>query len=198
METKKDENILFLGNYKNPDFVPKLTQAIKRALAEILNSDSERAVALCIGSDKNIADCFGPLCGNMLKDSGVMHVYGSLEKPIHMNNLRYYADNIAYSFPLAHIISIDAAQSAEDEIGDVYLIRGAIVPGAANGYSDYSVGELTIVCVTEKEPFSQRANEKVRLNEVISMAASVCSALTGAVKLSGQRSKSLSRNAVVN
>ena len=62
---------------------------LKKCCKECLSLD-KNLVILCIGSDRVIGDCLGPLVGHklssLLKNSGIS-VYGTLKKPVHAKNL---------------------------------------------------------------------------------------------------------------
>lgn len=64
----------------------------KRVLVEILNSlmagCNQKPVFICIGSDRHILDCLGPLTGSMIKEKEPQAiVFGTLDNPVHAKNI---------------------------------------------------------------------------------------------------------------
>ena len=93
---------------------------------------SKDIIILCIGSDLSIGDSLGPLVGMMLKEHQVpYHVYGTLEEPVHAQNLKSVLKNIHKQFAEPFIFSIDASLGDKSKIGYVSLEKGPIYPGTA-------------------------------------------------------------------
>ena len=49
---------------------------------------------LCIGTDRATGDALGPLVGSYLLKNGLENVYGTVDEPVHAENLRYYIEFI--------------------------------------------------------------------------------------------------------
>ena len=63
-------------HYNNIDSIYTLTN-------ELTNYITQDTIIVCIGTDKCIGDCLGPLVGTMLKDSSFhLPVNGTLSSPI--------------------------------------------------------------------------------------------------------------------
>ena len=68
--------VLFRRAYTEPGVEQELTELLAGILAE------GQAVFLCVGTDKNILDCLGPLTGTMLQEAAdYIPVYGTLDVP---------------------------------------------------------------------------------------------------------------------
>lgn len=106
----------------------------------------ENIIFLCIGSDRSIGDSLGPLVGTMLKEQQVPYrVYGTLEKPVHALNLEETLKEINKQFKKPLIISVDACLGEQNQVGDVFLNAGPLVPGKALKKVLPEVGDYHIV-----------------------------------------------------
>ena len=67
------------------------------------------SIIVCIGTDKCVGDCLGPLVGTFLEEHNFpLPVYGTLKDPIHALNLDKKLEEINKLHPNACIIGIDA------------------------------------------------------------------------------------------
>ena len=87
---------------------------------EIKNYINKDTVIVCIGTDKCIGDCLGPLVGSILTENFFpLPVYGTLSSPIHALNISERLDEIYSTHPNASIIGVDACLGDEDDIGEI-------------------------------------------------------------------------------
>lgn len=138
----------------------------------IKNCFSKDTIIVCIGTDKCIGDCLGPLVGSILKDSLFpIPVYGSIDAPIHALNIDKKLSEITRAHPNAYIIGIDACLGAESSIGEIHIRNFAVRPGKGVGKSLPDVGSKSIVGIIDSnenpELFYTRS---IRLSLVLSMA----------------------------
>ena len=76
--------VLFSKHYTEAGVAVQLQAVINDALKDITGPP----VILCIGSDRHVLDCFGPLTGSMLNQAGIsVPVYGDLDHPLHASNI---------------------------------------------------------------------------------------------------------------
>ena len=69
----------------------------------------KNTIIVCIGTDRCIGDCLGPLVGTILHHKKFpLPVYGSVSEPIHALNLEKRIQEINTLHPKANIIGIDA------------------------------------------------------------------------------------------
>ncbi|NLB88034.1 MAG: spore protease YyaC [Syntrophomonadaceae bacterium] len=123
--------------------VESLTQTIKELEGE--------PVFLCIGSERHILDCLGPLTGTMLAEKSLdILVYGTLEKPLHAKNLVKEIETIKSNHPHIIEIAIDAAIGIEKDIGIIKFKKGPLFPGKALGKRLPAVGQLSITGIVGK------------------------------------------------
>ena len=131
--------VLFRRAYTEPGVEQELTELLAGILAE------GQAVFLCVGTDKNILDCLGPLTGTMLQEAAdYIPVYGTLDAPIHARNLRPKLREIRSVHPGDLMLAIDACLGTSDEFGTIKLRRGSLVPGRALNRPLPAVGDIAL------------------------------------------------------
>lgn len=142
----KKPQVLF--KFKALDFIEK--NAIYEAAHTFKNVTSgvslERPIViLCIGSDKNISDGFGPLVGTFLIENNFPYkVYGTLQNPVNAFNLEDTINKIIKNYADPFIISIDASLGEPTKVGYIQLNDGPIHPGLALGNELPLVGDMHI------------------------------------------------------
>lgn len=114
----------------------KITRELKGRLPTDKN-----IVFLCIGSDRSTGDSFGPLVGTLLEERGVSKVLGTLEKPVHAENIEDIVNEISGK---NYIIAIDAALGKRQNIGCFTIKDGGLKPGTGVNKELPTVGDLSI------------------------------------------------------
>jgi putative sporulation protein YyaC len=136
------------------------------------NNIDSKCLVLCIGTDRYIGDCLGPLVGTNLEKMNLPHpVFGTLENPIHAVNLKKQLAYIEYTYPNYKVIALDACLGAEENIGCIQLRHGCLHPGKGVGKNLPSVGDISIVGIVDScdhEEFFFLHN--IRLNLITKMA----------------------------
>jgi len=158
---------------------------VKNSLSEELtNYISENTVIACIGTDKYIGDCLGPLVGSLLEEKGFkLPVYGTLEKPIHALNIHERLNCIANIHPNAQIIGIDACLGREEDIGTIKIRDYSISPGKGVGKELPNVGVASIVGFVDSSENSEFFfSRSIRLSFVMDMAKQIVDILIKATK----------------
>ena len=108
-------------------------------------------VAMCIGTDRSTGDSLGPLVGDMLvkyKISGV-HVYGTLEYPVHARNLEETLLKAFALHPEAYLVAVKPGAGLKKElpaVGNMH-ITGVVNTG---GFMDFLVLQSTRLSVVMK------------------------------------------------
>ncbi|WP_024613936.1 spore protease YyaC [Clostridium sp. Ade.TY] len=133
---------------------------------------SENLVIVCIGTDKCIGDCLGPLVGTILKESMFpIPVYGSIDSPIHALNIDKKLKSILSTHPKAYIIGIDACLGDETSIGEIHIRNFAIRPGKGVGKSLPDVGQKSIVGIIDSNEHADLFYKRsIRLSFVFDIA----------------------------
>jgi putative sporulation protein YyaC len=145
------------------------------------NNIESKFLLVCIGTDRYIGDCLGPMVGTMLEKMNIeCPIFGTLENPVHAVNLKKQLTYIEYTYPNHKIIAIDACLGAEDNIGYIHLKKGCLYPGKGVGKKLPAVGDLSIVGIVDScdhEEFFFLHN--IRLNLVIKMAEIIAKGIAG-------------------
>ena len=106
-------------------------------------------IFLCIGSDRSTGDSLGPLIGDKLKFMAQkeIYIYGTLENPVHAENLEKILNQITNQFKNPFIVSIDACLGSIQNVGKIYIQKNPLSPGKALYKNLPSVGNLSILGV---------------------------------------------------
>lgn len=139
------------------------------ALKEVLE---EKILIFCIGTDKYIIDSLAPLLGSLLSDSGIpLQVFGTLDNPIHAENIEMRIKEINDKFPEYKIIAIDACLGEKDNVGLIKFKEGSINPGAGVHKKLPSIGDYAIEAIIEKKEASEYLMKlPMRLRYIFKMA----------------------------
>ena len=147
----KREYLYVNSNEPEKRFLEKLSNMILETF------DGEKTVVfLCIGTDRATGDALGPLVGSYLLKNGLENVYGTVDEPVHAENLRYYIEFINKKYENSFIIAVDASLGKSEQIGGINIWKGPLHPGSG------VVNKMTI------NPMFQLQN--TRLSLVINMA----------------------------
>ena len=110
----------------------------------------DETIIICIGTDKFIGDCLGPLVGTLLKDKNFpLPVYGTISLPIHALNLEKKLLDIKTKHPNCKILAIDASLGDEASIGEIHCRDYSIHPGKGVGKKLPDVGEASIIGIVD-------------------------------------------------
>lgn len=105
--------------YENEDYI-KFVQDLKNVIDK--KSCENDIIFLCIGTDRVIGDCIGPITGSLLKvENKNVNVYGDLTKNLTFNNINQPLKEIKYKFKKPFIITVDSALSDKDNVGRIYI-----------------------------------------------------------------------------
>ena len=130
-------------------------------------------VTMCIGTDRSTGDSLGPLVGDMLvkyKMNGV-HIYGTLDHPIHARNLEETLFKTLTLHPDAYLIAVDASLGTLDHVGCISVGNGPIKPGAGLKKELPAVGDMHITGVVNTGGFMDfLVLQSTRLSVVMKMA----------------------------
>lgn len=145
-------------------------------ISDFLRSNAENPYLIfCIGTDRYIGDCLGPLIGTLLtKLNIVVPVYGTLDEPIHAVNLTKNIIDAKIKYPSHKVIAIDACLGTKDNIGSIQIKKTPIHPGKGVGKKLPPVGDISIVGIVdsaESKEFLYIHN--IRLSLIMKMAESI-------------------------
>lgn len=159
-------------NYKNSLAYYEISYFLKDYI-------NENTVIICIGTDRCIGDCLGPLVGTMLKEKHFpLPVYGTIDSPIHALNLDQRVSEIKLLHPKSNIIGIDACLGERDSIGEIHCRDYPIHPGKGVGKSLPDVGESSIIGIVDTSDSTELfTNRSIRLNLVMDMSKIIVNSL---------------------
>lgn len=135
--------------------------------------ENKHIVFICIGTDRSTGDSLGPLVGYKLKflSRNNIHVYGSLESPVHSKNLVEILNKVNLHFNNPYIIAIDACLGSLQNIGKVFIEEGPLYPGLALNKDLPAVGNLSITGIVNiSGNFEFMVLQNTRLHTVMSLA----------------------------
>lgn len=149
-------------------------------LSELIDNDT---VIICVGTDKCIGDCLGPLVGTLLKEKELpLTVYGTIEKPIHALNVEKEHLKIRQKHPDSKILAIDACIGSDDSIGDICITNTPVNPGCGVGKKINSVGDFSIVGIVDScKDVSLFTTRPIRLDFILKMAKFITDSLISAL-----------------
>ena len=114
----------------------------------------EEYTFICIGTNKLIADSFGPRVGEKLKKKlahlSKVEVLGTMEEPIHFNNANETLKKLKY-YHQKQMILIDSAIGKKEKIGNIYYSIGGIKIGKAFGKELYFPAHCNIKTIIGNE-----------------------------------------------
>ena len=157
----------------------KLRDVISQYIFPIAKS-ARPIIILCIGTDRSTGDSLGPLVGNKLNFliRNKIHIYGSLECPVHAKNLCETIDKINISYTNPYIIAIDACLGSLQNVGKIIVEEKPLSPGAAMNKDLPKVGDLSITGVVNiSGAFEFMVLQNTRLYTVMTLADAISKGL---------------------
>jgi putative sporulation protein YyaC len=153
------------------------TYKISKYLSELIDSKKSQykdIIIMCIGTDRSTGDSLGPYVGynlDKLKHERI-HIYGTLENPLHAQNLKDILHIINIEYPESLIIAVDSCLSPEENnIGSIVVYEGSLKPGAGLQKELPEVGNISIKGIVNKGGFMDfLVLQSTRLNLVVKMS----------------------------
>ncbi len=143
-------------------------------------------IVLCIGTDRSTGDCLGPLVGSKLQESTEigLNVYGTLDQPVHANNLHQILIDLGKTFPSSFIIAVDACLGRLDSVGYINLSKGPLKPGAGVNKNLPLVGEAHLTGIVNVGGFMEYlVLQNTRLNLVMKLANQISKVIMNAYSI---------------
>ncbi|MGO1369379.1 MAG: spore protease YyaC [Senegalia sp. (in: firmicutes)] len=168
----------------NADFaISTFTNILLNKLIDLYTPNYTDLVIICIGTDKSTGDSLGPLVGYFLDKRLVsknknIHLYGTLDKPVHAKNLHEYIDLINKTYINPFVIAIDASLGLYNRIGFVTVWDGPLKPGSGVNKQLPEIGNIHITGVVNIAGFMEFILlQNTRLNIVMKMANIISSSI---------------------
>ncbi|MCM3618228.1 spore protease YyaC [Sutcliffiella horikoshii] len=137
-------------------------------------------VVVCIGTDRSTGDSLGPLVGTKLFDKNLehVHVYGTLDDPIHAVNLEEKLAFIQTKHLRPFIIAIDACLGRLKSVGQITIADGPVMPGAGVKKDLPPVGDIHITGIVNVSGFMEFfVLQNTRLSLVMKMATVISNSI---------------------
>jgi len=186
-----------LSNYFNTNIISDQTSFnnhIYESLTKVFNINTQ-IIFLCIGTDRATGDSLGPLVGHKLKNINYpnVHVYGTLDNPVHAKNIQNIVDYIHNTYSNPIILAIDACLGQNDHIGYVCFGEGPIKPGAGVSKDLQPVGDLSITGIVNFSGFMDMVIlQNTRLNVVMKIADFIVCGIKSSLWKLNKKTKMLS------
>lgn len=143
------------------------------SLAKVFNKHvkTKDVFFLCVGTDRLSGDSFAPFVGTYLTKLGYENVLGTIDEPVHAQNLD---KKIALIPDGKIVIAIDAGVGKNENIGKLLMSSGKLHAGAGVGKKLTPVGDFVIHGIVNINSRDASLNLKVlaatRLSTVLRMA----------------------------
>jgi putative sporulation protein YyaC len=169
------------ANYKSPLAYYKIAFFLKDYM-------DSKTIVVCIGTDRCIGDCLGPIVGSMLKAKHFpLPVYGTTDEPIHALNIDKRLDEIEKLNPGKNIIGIDACLGDKNSIGEIQVRDYAVHPGKGVGKSLPDVGRTSIIGIVDANDNKEIFNSNnIRLDLILKMSNVITLSLLQAYYMSNE------------
>lgn len=186
----KTKNVYYF-NVKEDNVGSKIAQTLSCFL-DLYYCNAKEIVVLCIGSDRVTGDSLGPLIGYKLQNNTIhntgffkkhsirkMHLYGTLEFPVHAMNLEAVINKIKTLHPDIPVIAIDASLGNRQYIGYITVGVGKLHPGTGVHKELPSVGDFFITGIVGiSGVLEQMTLQTTRLSTVMKLADAIYQGLS--------------------
>lgn len=148
-------------------------------LTYVKQYDKRPIILICIGTDRCIGDAVGPFIGSYLyrKKLQKLHVFGTLENPVHALNLKDTIDTVYTKFEKPIVIALDASLGEEKNIGYINILEGPLSPGTALFKKLPQVGDIHITATVNKLTANRmEVLQNTRLHLITSISNTIANA----------------------
>jgi putative sporulation protein YyaC len=166
---------------------PLAAENLAERLLDLINETggTRPVVIVCIGTDRSTGDALGPLVGSKLSarlQKEHIHIYGTLDAPVHAVNLKDTIDDINGRFEDPYVIAIDACLGQLSSVGFLTLANGPLRPGAGVNKVLPEVGHIHITGIVNVGGFMEYfVLQNTRLSIVMKMADCISDSITRAL-----------------
>lgn len=124
----------------------EIVDDIIEILDEICFEYGAEPIFICIGSDRHLLDCLGPLTGTMIKETVPdINLYGTLKDPVNSANITSFIKEIKTKHSYGYIeIAVDASLGHMEDLGMIKIRKGPILPGKALDKRLPPIGQVAI------------------------------------------------------
>lgn len=170
---------IYYFDTQNGEAYKELGMALSSMISVYYRTCSE-LIILCIGTDRVTGDSLGPLIGYKLEQLPLerVHIYGTLERPVHAQNLHETINTIYRLHPDMPIIAIDASLGNSKHLGYITLGKGPLKPGAGVNKNLPAVGDIFITGIVNTSGIMEHMLlQTTRLSTVMNLADCISKAI---------------------
>jgi len=148
-----------------------------------LSIDYHEMVVVCVGTDRVSGDSLGPMVGTfLLEECRYANVYGTLDKPVHAQNLDVTIEKINRLHADAFVIAIDACLGRAMNVEKITFARKPLKPGTGVSKTLPEVGNVNIQGIVNIAGFMpQMVIQNTRMNTIYNMAKVISGTLAQTV-----------------
>jgi putative sporulation protein YyaC len=158
---------------EDPSGLSQMTNSLSRQFEGLNPGWQKPAFIVCIGTDRSTGDSLGPLVGTRLQnlERGLFRVYGTLEAPVHANNLAEIMDSITQQTASPFILAVDACLGKTESVGYISVKPGPLYPGSGVNKCLPPVGDMSISGIVNVGGYLEfMVLQNTRLSLVMKMA----------------------------
>ena len=169
--------------FKHPYSDPNIHELLSEKLTFIFSRvpKQQPIIVACIGTDRSTGDALGPLVGTGLSRMNLsgLHLYGTLDNPVHALNLKETAIHIQEHYSHPFIVAVDACLGKLDSVGSIQVGLGPVRPGAGVKKDLPPIGNMHITGIVNIGGFMEYyVLQNTRLSVVIQMAEVIAKAIS--------------------
>ncbi|MCR4436733.1 MAG: spore protease YyaC [Clostridiales bacterium] len=160
----------------NPSAFRIFTDVLYKMISNAIIDGYKAVVFICIGTDRSTGDSLGPLIGYKINGMRYrnIHVYGTLDNPVHAKNLEEVTARIASMHKKPFIVAIDACLGKMEHVGYINIGEGPIKPGSGVNKNLAPVGDAYITGIVNFGGFMDfLVLQNTRLSLVMKMADTI-------------------------
>ncbi|MEC2131267.1 MULTISPECIES: spore protease YyaC [Brevibacillus] len=144
-------------------------------------------VIVCIGTNRYSGDSLGPMVGSQLlqqlKGQRHVHIYGTLDNPVHALNMQKTLSHISQKHMRAYVIAVDACLGQFYKIGTLQVVEEPLQPGVSLDKQLPPIGHIHLKgIINNYGPLNHKVLEHTSLTFVQEMSGVVTRILTRAVQ----------------
>ncbi len=176
-------------SYEKDNFIQEFSYYLNQ---ERKQKNNFEIVFLCIGTDRIIGDCLGPLVGSKLEEKLEAYniynlsIYGTLKENVCYTNIKDKMRSIKQNHKNACIVVIDAALAKEEKIGQIFVQPGKIELGKSLHRTKIQIGNISIRAVVGKNYGLAKYNfsslQNISLNSVIILSEIISEGICEVIK----------------
>ncbi|CAG7643328.1 hypothetical protein PAESOLCIP111_04464 [Paenibacillus solanacearum] len=180
--SKPKDNEIMKISHSESNCIELVAERLSASLQQV--PSHQPIVVVCVGTDRSTGDALGPLVGSNLKKQNIdgLHLYGTLEHPVHAMNLNDTLTTIHQHFNNPYIIAVDACLGQLTSVGCIQIGQGPVKPGAGVNKDLPPVGDMHVTGIVNVGGFMEYfVLQNTRLSLVMTMAETIAKSVYSAL-----------------